>query len=157
MKTQPINLAVNHPVNHPVNQPVNQRNNHSLKTIHFKWLFLALLILCLCSLIPDAMAADNPLENIKIVPGQTDSNDLGAIIKFFVKLIITALPFIIIIVNLLDSIGAVFGVIKDARRDQEWGKMFGHIMVILLGIGFAIFIGYIVFILLSKFDSYWTF
>lgn len=113
--------------------------------------FLALIIFAM-----PAFAQENPLSSINIVPGSSDNKDVGGMFKFFIKLIIVAIPFVILVYGFSASILAVFSALNDARRDGDLGKFFFNLLLIFIGIGVSIFVGYILFELIGKFEGFWT-
>lgn len=117
-----------------------------------------LLLLAFATLIfaMPALAQENPLTGISITPGSSDNKDLSGMFKFFIKLIIVAIPFVILVYAFSASILAVFGSLNDARRDGDLGKFFFNLLLIFIGIGVGIFVGWLLFELIGKFEGFWT-
>ena len=95
----------------------------------------------------------NPLSGISIAGG--DNKDLSSMFGFFIKIIVTAAPFVIMILVFSEAILGVFSGLRQALRDGNIGGFFFILLLILIGIGVAVWLGYLMFELVSKFDSYW--
>ena len=126
----------------------------SIKTpLHARWLLLAILLLLMLS-VPVLAAPGNPLAGITV--SGSENKDLGKMIGFFIKLFITAIPFVVIIMNFSEAILSVFAALRDAIRNNAYGTFFFILMFIFIGVGVTVFLGYLMFELLGKFDSFWS-
>ena len=61
----------------------------------------------------------------------------------------------ILIFAFSDAILSVFSSLAQARRDGNVGTFFFNLLIVLIGVGITIFLGYYMFELLGKFDAYW--
>lgn len=122
----------------------------------WQWLFFALFIVVMLSLPALAQqqgGGSNPLSGINIAGG--DKKDLNSMFGFFIKLIIVSIPFVILIYAFSGAILSVFSSLAQARRDGDIGAFFFNLLIVLIGVGITIFLGYYMFELLGKFDSFW--
>lgn len=74
---------------------------------------------------------------------------------FFIKLVITALPFVAVIAVFSEAIFGVFGSLRQALRDGNLGGFFLYLLLVLIGVGLALWLGYYMFELVGKFESFW--
>ena len=95
----------------------------------------------------------NPLSGISI--GSGDNKNLSSMFGFFIKLIIVSIPFVIMIYTFSDAILSIFSGLRQAIRDGNIGAFFFNLMIILIGVGLSLFLGFYMFELVGKFDSYW--
>ena len=100
-----------------------------------RWLLFAAFILLLLSL--PALAQQSQ--------GGGTSNPLSVV----------AAPFVIMIFVFGDAILSIFTALRQALRDGNIGYFFFILLLILIGIGVALWVGYYMFELVGKFDSYW--
>ena len=99
------------------------------------------------------LKTSNPLSGINIAGG--DNKNLNSMFGFFIKLIVVAAPFVIMIFVFGDAILSIFTALRQALRDGNIGYFFFILLLILIGIGVALWVGYYMFELVGKFDSYW--
>lgn len=127
-----------------------------------RWLLFIAFILLLVSMPVLAQTApnnggtgggSNPLSGISIAGG--DNKDLSSMFGFFIKIIVTAAPFVIMILVFSEAVLGVFAGLRQALRDGNIGGFFILLLLILIGIGVALWLGFYMFELVSKFDSYW--
>lgn len=121
----------------------------------WQWLFFALFVTVMLMMpaLADNAQGSNPLNGINIAGN--DKKDLNSMFGFFIKLIIVATPFVILIFAFSDAILSVFSSLAQARRDGNVGTFFFNLLIVLIGVGITIFLGYYMFELLGKFDAYW--
>lgn len=121
----------------------------------WQWLFFALFVVVMLMMpaLADNPQGGNPLNGINIAGG--DKKDLNSIFGFFIKLIIVAVVFVILIYAFSGAILAIFSSLAQARRDGDIGAFFFNLMIVLIGVGVTIFLGYYMFEFLGKFDAYW--
>lgn len=121
-----------------------------------RWLLLTaciLLFLSMPALAQTAGGTANPLSGISI--GSGDNKNLSSMFGFFIKLIIVSIPFVIMIYTFSDAILSIFSGLRQAIRDGNIGAFFFNLMIILIGVGLSLFLGFYMFDLVGKFDSYW--
>lgn len=132
-------------------------NQLSTQLYNGRYWLLFFLAVGLFLLVPEVLAqAANPLADIKIAP-DGNNKDISSQFKFFIKLALIAVVFVGIIFAFGDALASVFTALREARRDGEWGKFVGQLMMILIGIAIVILIGSVMFEILSKFDDAWKF
>lgn len=121
----------------------------------WQWLFFALFVLAMLMMpaLADNAQGGNPLSGINIAGN--DKKDLNSMFGFFIKLIIVSIPFVILIYAFSGAILSVFSSLAQARRDGDIGAFFFNLLIVLIGVGITIFLGYYMFELLGKFDSFW--
>ena len=115
-----------------------------------RWLLLTaciLLFLSMPALAQTAGGTANPLSGISI--GSGDNKNLSSMFGFFIKLIIVS------IYTFSDAILSIFSGLRQAIRDGNIGAFFFNLMIILIGVGLSLFLGFYMFELVGKFDSYW--
>lgn len=124
---------------------------------HWQWLFFALFVVAILMMPAladnNAQGGGNPLSGISIAG--SDKKDLNSMFGFFIKLIIVSIPFVILIYAFSGAILSVFASLAQARRDGDIGAFFFNLLIVLIGVGITIFLGYYMFELLGKFDAYW--
>lgn len=123
-----------------------------------RWLLFAAFILLLLSLPALAQQSQgggtsNPLSGISIAGG--DNKNLSSMFGFFIKLIVVASPFVLMIYIFGEAILSVFAALRQALRDGNIGTFFFILLLILIGVGLALWLGFYMFELAGKFDSYW--
>ncbi len=125
-----------------------------------RWLLLLAFILLLLSV--PALAdtnnntggsTANPLSGITIAG--SDNKNLSGIFGFFIKIIVTALPFVLMIYVFGEAILGIFSALRQALRDGNIGSFFFILLLILIGIGVALWLGFYMFELAGKFNSFW--
>lgn len=121
----------------------------------WQWLFFALFVAVMLMMpaLADNPQGGNPLSGINIAGN--DKKDLNSMFGFFIKLIIVSIPFVILIFAFSDAILSIFSSLAQARRDGNVGTFFFNLLIVLIGVGITIFLGYYMFELLGKFDAYW--
>ena len=115
-----------------------------------RWLLLTaciLLFLSMPALAQTAGGTANPLSGISI--GSGDNKNLSSMFGFFIKLIIVSIH------TFSDAILSIFSGLRQAIRDGNIGAFFFNLMIILIGVGLSLFLGFYMFELVGKFDSYW--
>lgn len=114
---------------------------------------IAFLISTTFVLLPEAMAA-NPLDGVSIMPSG-DNKNISAMMKFFITLFILAFGFFVLFMAFGEAIMGVFIGLREARKSGNWGDFFINLIVILIGVGVTIFLGYWLFVLIEKFPDLW--
>ncbi|SUO96666.1 hypothetical protein [Suttonella ornithocola] len=99
-------------------------------------------------------AVSNPLANVSLT-GAAGNTDLKSSMGFWIKLLIVALTFVILFFAFSKSILGIFSSLQDARRDNAWGDFFINLLMVFIGLGVAIFLGYLEFELIDKYSEYW--
>ena len=133
---------------------------HPLKNPQMlRWLLLAAFIVLLLSMpalaqtAPGGGSTSNPLSGISIAGG--DNKNLSSMFGFFIKLIVVASPFVLMIYIFGEAILSVFAALRQALPHGKIRTCFFIPPLILIGVGLALWLGFYMFELAGKFDSYW--